>query len=308
MWPFKSKAQKEAERNKQRKIAIVRDLQSISDDASQKRIIKAKVQIEITKDKIDNPNLNLTSIQLDSIEECIRSIKNHMDKAYDELIVGKCKKIDDVLRGKVVATTPEEKAVEDNEDDIIEIESRINGYYDKIDDVIDGIRDLSYEIDQNRDSQSKCLENKAEWKKYFYEIKKLQPKLERKNSELKNLEQQLQIESQTLDMFIKQNQNIATAETIRRASLLTEKIDKQKDIVDTEIVEMYAKHAHEAYENTQKTGNELDKITNKYFQGSGDGLGDDEAEIAWQRAKELDAMNKIDTSNGSNGSGSKYHN
>ena len=299
---FKSKEKKEAEKNKARKIAAIKELEAISDDAYSKRVIDAKVQLELVKNKLDEPSLTLNSEQLDVIEECLKSIKTHMDKSYGSYIVSKCRKIDDILKGKVVAITEEGKVMEDNEENIAEIEAKINDYYNQIAVKIDEVTKYSSEIDNIKAAQNQCLEDKTQWKKYYYNLKKVTSKLQRANGNLQNLERQIQIEAQSLDMFIKANQNIATAESIKRAAQLANKIEKQKNIVDTDVAEMYAKYSHEQYENIKDTSNKLDNLANMYFPGNGDEAGDYEAEFAYQRAceaKAVDVMNGVNQSTGS---------
>ena len=89
---------------------------------------------------------------------------------------------------------------------------------------------------------------------------------------------------------------------------LANKIEKQKNIVDTDVAEMYAKYSQEQYENVKDTSNKLDNFANMYFPGNGDEAGDYEAEFAYQRAceaKAVDVMNGVNQSTGSSTSKTK---
>lgn len=294
---FKSKARKEAERNKTRKIAAISKISQLCDEAYEKRVISVKVELDLLKTKMDNPDLTLSSEQLDCVEECLSKIQSHMDKQYAEYIKEKCQKIGEALKGKPAPSTEEEKAKEANCDEIAELMAGVENQYAVINQKIDEVTALNAKIEQIKKEQSDCLENKAQWKKLFYDLKKEMPKLQMANSELQALERNIQIQQQNLNMFIKQNQNIATAELIKQASAFASKIETQKNLVDIDVANEYAKHFKEQNNEVQSTGNELDNIVNANFNGASDGLGDDDAEIAYQRACEAKAIQKLDETN-----------
>ena len=127
-----------------------------------------------------------------------------------------------------------------------------------------------------------------------YKLKIKTPEIQRKNIELQNLENQILIENQNINMFITQNQNIATAESLRIAKELAEKIDKQKNIVDTDIADLNAKFNREVYDNVNTTSATLNDSVAKNFGANSDGLGDDEAEIAYQRAVESNLIDEVE--------------
>lgn len=299
MWLFKSKQQREMEKNLKRKALIVKKIDALMDDIYQNRIIDAKVKLDAVKNKLEDDRVILSKEQLNNIEDCLKSIESHMEKSYSDYIVGRCDKIAEIIRGKATANTREEKAYESNSETIADLEAKLANYESQKSKKIDQISELETKIEnlKARQREAQEVEDKVTWKKYFYEIKKYEPKLQHLRKELDQLVSLSKIKQHSLDTYQQQNINIESSTAIKESSDLAAQLEQQSDIVDVDVAEARVKYANEQAANVNAVADKLNDLISSNYGTNTDGLGDDEAEIAWQRAREQAKLDELNQNN-----------
>lgn len=299
MWLFKSKQQREVEKNLKRKAVIVNKIEVLLEDIYQNRIIDAKVKLDSIKNKLEDQRVLLGKEQLNNIEECLKSIETHMDKSYSDYIIGRCDKIFEIIRGKSVANTREEKAFESNSETIADLEAKIANYESQKKKKADQIFELEQKIDglKVRQQEAQDIDDKVTWKKYFYEIKNYEPKVQHLRKELEKIDNLSKIAQHSLNAYHQQNINIESSNAIKESSDLATQLEQQSDIVDVDVAEERVRYANEQATNVNAVADKLNDLIGSNYGTNSDGLGDDEAEIAWQRACEQAKLDELNQNN-----------
>ena len=290
---FKSKAEKQREKSNKRKLECIKILENLSDDAYNKRIPGIRDKIDLTKSKIDNIEFVLSNEQLDLIEERIEKIKSHMSKSYSVYISQQCIKIDDVLSGKRAAITEEEKTIESNDEKMAGMQSDIDTIFDELKEKNDQVLKIETRKEQIESEQKELInnDNKIEWKKRYYELDRLNKELNTLNVNKNSLDHRLKVAYSAFDQFVKQNAAILEAEQIKKAGEYAQIIEQQLHLIEPEIALKSAETFKDVQTKLDNNSGELDKIVEQNFGSTSNSLGDDEAETAYQKARERQYIN-----------------
>ena len=101
------------------------------------------------------------------------------------------------------------------------------------------------------------------------------------------------IAQHSLNTYQQQNINIESSNAIKESSDLAAQLEQQSDIVDIDVAEERVRYANEQAENVNAVADKLNDLISSNYGTNSDGLGDDEAEIAWQRANEQAKLDEL---------------
>ena len=243
-------------------LRVIENIESLQEKVNKLKMFKVGSKLDGIIVKLDTNKVKLTKMQESLINKCLDTMEDNLSKTYEDLLINKCSQIDKIIS---CGETGISDNLSSNEDVIYKIMGDLIEYRNQA-------NDLTARM------ESAVGVNKNLWYKL--------------NSDRKIVLSKIAVLEKNYNTLLKNQNNVALAEEVRKAKEISENIFQSTGMVDYEEFESNSEFIVDTENEVNANTERMDKVFEQTFSMQSDDYEYEKAMEEASLAKAMEEANK----------------